>query len=425
MPSCTVAFLSYFQRVETARAPDAERLRHALVDQLAAERSIRTARVEAALRAIPRHVFVPSVPLQRAYANDVVQTKLDERSAPISAASQPSIVARMLEQLDVQAGDRVLEIGAGTGYNAALLGYLAGPRGEVTSIDVDADIVDGARAALTAAACPAVAVVEGDGALGHPDRAPYDRIIATVGAWDLPPAWLDQLAPAGRLVVPLRLRGSVTRSIAFERVPDSEGDPRWHSVSTEMCSFMPLRGGIADDPRRDIPLVPDGSVSLAVHQDQHVDERALKDVLNHPRGHEWTGIMFASAPEESAEWLAVWLTCALHHPLCRMTVRRRAIDSGAVAPVFTWGSMATVEGGSLAYLTSRPVGDGRREVGVAGHGPRGGTLAREVTAQARTWNGHYRSATASFTLQPVTATGPKTSHFTLRTPHAWLAVDWQ
>jgi protein-L-isoaspartate(D-aspartate) O-methyltransferase len=411
--------------VEIARAPDAERLRHALVDQLAAERSIRTARVEAALRAVPRHLFVPSVPLQRAYANDVVQTKLDDRSAPISAASQPSIVARMLEQLNVQSGDRVLEIGAGTGYNAALLAHLAGPRGEITTIDVDADIVEGAQAALTAAACPDVAVVEGDGALGYPDHAPYDRIIATVGAWDLPHAWLDQLEPAGRLVVPLRLRGSVTRSIAFERAPDSDGDPRWHSVSTEMCSFMPLRGGIADDPRRDIPLVPDGSVTLAVHQDQHVDELALKDVLNHPRAYEWTGITFASAPEESAEWLAVWLTCALHHPLCRMTVRRRAIDSGAVAPVFTWGSMATVQGGSLAYLTSRPVGDGRREVGVAGHGPHGATLAREVTAQARTWNGHYRSATASFTLQPVTATGPKTSYFTLRTPHAWLAIDWQ
>ena len=113
---------------------------------------------------MPRHVFVASVPLQQAYADDVVHTKRDSTGVAISAASQPRIVAMMLERLGVEPGQRVLEIGAGTGYNAALLAHLVGDHGRVTTIEVDADIVAGARAALTAAGCTNVRVVLGDGA---------------------------------------------------------------------------------------------------------------------------------------------------------------------------------------------------------------------------------------------------------------------
>lgn len=411
----------------------AQRLRHALVDHLVAEGSVRTPGVEAALRAVPRHVFIPAVSLQRAYANDVVSTKRDERSGAISAASQPSIVALMLEQLGVRPGERVLEIGAGTGYNAALLAHLAGPRGQVTTIDVDPDITAAARSALAAAGYPGVAVIDGDGALGWPPGAPYDRLIATVGAWDLPQAWVAQLAPAGRLVVPLRLRGAVTRSIAFERAAASPGTASpgapgeaasWRSISSRPCSFMPLRGGIADDPRRDLPLTPDGSVTLALYQDQQVDEAALARALTWPRAERWSGVMLAATSLERVEWLSLWLTCALHAPLTRMTARREAIDARVVLPMFTWGAMATAEAASLAYLTSRDADGGRRELGVIGHGPNGGALAREVAAQARAWDRRYRDAAARFTLQPVAGPGPATSPFTLRTPHAWLSVDW-
>ena len=237
--------LGYGQLVETV---EADRLRHALMDALKAGGSVRSACVEAALRAVPRHLFIPGTPLNVAYANEVVLTKRADDSTPISSASQPSIVARMLEQLKVEPGNRVLEIGAGTGYNAALLSHLAGPGGQVTTIDVDEDITRGARATLQEADYPQVRVVLGDGALGCPDYAPYDRVIATVGAWDLPIAWLGQLAPAGRLVVPLRLRGSITRAIAFERDITAADLPRWRSVSSEMCSFMPLRGGVSRRP---------------------------------------------------------------------------------------------------------------------------------------------------------------------------------
>ncbi|MGH3167705.1 MAG: methyltransferase domain-containing protein, partial [Trebonia sp.] len=148
-------------------ATHADHLRDALVDQLLETGAVRTPRVEAALRAVPRHVFVPDAPLRRAYADDVVQTKVDSDGIPISAASQPSIVGVMLEQLAVAPGMRVLEIGAGTGYNAGLLAHLAGDGGSVVTLDVDEDIVDGARAALAEAGFPGVTVILGDGALGY------------------------------------------------------------------------------------------------------------------------------------------------------------------------------------------------------------------------------------------------------------------
>ncbi|MEV1179505.1 methyltransferase domain-containing protein, partial [Nonomuraea sp. NPDC049784] len=180
--------------------------RDAMVDKLR-DWGVRTEPVEAAMRAVPRHVFVPSATLEQAYGPDSVVTHRDENGKAISSASDPGLVASMLEQLDVQPGHRVLEIGAGTGYNAALLAELAGPEGHVTTVDIGADIVAGARRGLAAAGYDRVQVVHGDGATGHPENAPYDRIIVTAGAWDVPPAWREQLAPGGRLVVPLRVRG--------------------------------------------------------------------------------------------------------------------------------------------------------------------------------------------------------------------------
>jgi protein-L-isoaspartate(D-aspartate) O-methyltransferase len=189
---------------EKSDARLAESLRHTLADQLREQGAVHTDRVDAAVRAVPRHLFVPGVPLHEAYTDDIVRTKHDDDGVAISAASQPRIVALMLEQLEVEPGHRVLEIGAGTGYNAALLAHLVGDHGRVTTIDVDDDIVAGARTALAASGYTNINVVLGDGALGNPDGASFDRVIATVGAWDVPPAWLAQMTPDGRLVVPLR-----------------------------------------------------------------------------------------------------------------------------------------------------------------------------------------------------------------------------
>lgn len=263
----------------------ADELRDALTDRLRTENVIRSASVEAAIRRTPRHLFIPDVELDQAYADNPVYTKTDAAGASISAASQPRIVAMMLEQLAARPGERILEIGAGTGYNAALIAAMVGDAGHVTTIDVDADLVDGARRHLTAAGVGNVDVVLGDGARGHPGAAPYDRIIATVGAWETPTAWLEQLAPDGRLVVPLRLRGAASRSIVFQR--HSGG---WRSQGSELAVFMPLRG-IGDDARRTITLTPEQDVTLQAHKEQAIDQ-ALAGVLDTNRTVVWTGVLF-------------------------------------------------------------------------------------------------------------------------------------
>lgn len=403
----------------TAGGSTPEHLRHSLVDQLREEGAVRTERVEAALRAVPRHVFLPNVPFWRAYANEVVHTKLDAAGVAISAASQPSIVAIMLEQLAVRPGDRILEIGAGTGYNAALLGHLTGADGAVTTMDVDEDITGAARRTLDAVGFENVTVIRGDGALGHPGGAPYDKIIATVGVWDLPPAWFSQLAPGGRLVVPLRLRGSVTRSVALERATGSRD--WWHSVSSEMCGFMPLRASVASDPRRTVPLTGDGSVTLEVQQDQDIDPAALDDIFGHPRSEVWTGVTFGRL--ESVDRLYVWLTCTVPNGLFLMPVRRIAIDRGEVTPMFEWGAMAVIDTDSLAYLTFGQR-KSRTEVGVIGHGPRGGELARAAAEQVRVWDREYRSHGVRLVIQPRATEQPAAGQFTFLTPSNRLVISW-
>jgi len=125
--------------------------RMAMVDRLRDYRLAGSQSVEAAMRAVPRHLFVPGVTLEQAYASSVIVTHRDADGVAVSSASAPGAVAGMLDQLDVRPGHRVLEIGAGTGYNAALLAHLAGPAGAVTTIDIDEDVAAGARRGLIAA----------------------------------------------------------------------------------------------------------------------------------------------------------------------------------------------------------------------------------------------------------------------------------
>src|SRR5262245_23834719 len=219
------------------RAPD---LHKALVEHLQAIGALTQPRVEAAFRAVPRHLFLPDVPVEDAYRDDAIPTKMADGRA-ISSASQPAIVAIMLEQLAVEPGQRVLEIGAGTGYNAALLGHLVGPAGRVVTVDIDQDIVEAASAHLAAAAISNVRVVEADGGEGFAPEAPYDRVILTANAWDIAPAWNEQLVPGGRLVLPLKVGNSAQNAIALDKNA-AGGQPLFISQSVQACGFMPLRG---------------------------------------------------------------------------------------------------------------------------------------------------------------------------------------
>ncbi|MFF3525224.1 methyltransferase, FxLD system [Streptomyces sp. F41] len=403
----------------------AAQLRNALVDEIKSDGRVRTPAVENALRSVPRHLFVPDATLEAAYANNVVDIKLDTDGTSISCASQPGIVALMLDQLDAQPGERILELGAGSGYNAALIGHLVGPGGHVTTIDVDDDLVEGARRHLAAAGVTNVESITRDGALGHPDGAPYDRIIATVGAHGIPHAWLDQLAPTGRLVTPQRLVGTVSRSIVYER----HGD-RWVSRGSEMNTFMPLRRGIADDSRRNIPLSADGTVRLQAPADLPLDADALSGVLDQPRTEEWTGMTVRAM--ESPEWMELFVSCSVPGGLVRMLFPQEAKGTLLTEDPYP-SSTAAVDKGAVAYLARRltdrttPEGGKLWEFGVIGHGPGSEDLVAKVAGAIRTWDIEYRDQEAAFELLPLDAApvAPQRGRFVLDTPLNRVVVHWR
>ena len=214
----------------------ADRARTRLVDGLRDCGRLCSPAVEEAFRAVPRHLFLPGVPIARAYTDEAVAVQAVD-GVTTSSASQPSMMAIMLAQLDLRPGHRVLEIGAGTGYNAALMARLVGRQGRVVAVDIDAELVDGADRHLIAAGVSGVELVCGDGALGYPPGAPYDRIVLTVGSGVVRPEWIAQLAPGGRLLLPLALRGTQL-SVAL----DLGDDGLLRSASVHRCAFVRLRG---------------------------------------------------------------------------------------------------------------------------------------------------------------------------------------
>ncbi|MFG3291662.1 methyltransferase, FxLD system [Streptomyces sp. NPDC048179] len=409
----------------TTPTADAERLRNALIDQLRADGHARTPAVETALRTVPRHVFVPDASLEDAYANAPVHIKYDTDGTSISCASQPGVVALMLDQLEAQPGERILELGAGTGYNAGLLAHLVGENGHVTTLDVDDDLVEDARAHLASAGITNVQAVTRDGALGYAEGAPYDRIIATVGAHGVPHAWLQQLAPGGRLLVPQRLKGTVSRSVAYE-----QRDRRWVSLGSEMNTFMPLRRGIADDDRRVIPLSTDGAVRLQAPAGLSIDSDALAGVLDQPSTEEWTGMTVRAM--ESPEWMELFVTCSLPSGLIRMPFPQSAKGTLLTEDPYP-SSTAVVDKGAVTYLARRlskektPEGDKLWEFGVIGHGPGSDELATKVADAIRTWDRQYRGREATFEVQPLDAPEieQRPGLFAIDTPLNRIVVDWR
>ena len=218
---------------------DVQTLHQDLINDLVERKVIQSDDIEAAFRAIPRHLFLPDTPITAVYQRPPVITKR-ENGLPTSSSSQPAMMAIMLEQLAVRDGENVLEVGAGTGYNAALLGQLVGKNGRVTSIDIDPDIVAAAQSHLQNAGADNVQVVCGDGTMGFAENAPYDCLMLTVGGWDISPEWLAQLKPNGRIILPLSLNGPQL-SVVFTRKND-----QLVSSSIRPCGFMRLQGPHAE-----------------------------------------------------------------------------------------------------------------------------------------------------------------------------------
>jgi protein-L-isoaspartate(D-aspartate) O-methyltransferase len=283
---------------------DSRAYRRALVQTLKRDGHLHSARVAEAFLAVPRELFVPGVAVPDVYCpSEAIVTKR-LAGVSVSSASAPEVIALMLEQLDVQPGHRVLEIGAGTGYNAALLAHLVGETGHVITIDIDEDLVLSAREHLRSAGYEQVTVVQADGALGYPAEQAYDRIILTVASNDIAPAWRDQLArPHGRLVMPLGLR-SLQRCVAFVWEAD-------HLVSRSMrnCSFIPLRGLLSVGAPR-IALDPQATRVLSgADEPLPVPVDAIAALLDTPLHVSPTGVW--TSLEELRDGLHLWLVAHL------------------------------------------------------------------------------------------------------------------
>ncbi|MFI1583001.1 methyltransferase, FxLD system [Embleya sp. NPDC020630] len=366
--------------------PTPESLRAALVDTLVRDfatlKMPLSPEVVDAFGAVPRHLFLPDVAPERAYAYDAVVTKRAENGSAMSSVSAPQIIAMMLMLLDLKPGHRVLEIGSG-GYNALLMRELVGPDGEVTTIDIDADVTDRAKRGLTAAGVTDVNVLTGDGGLGAPEFAPFDRIVVTVGAPDIAAPWDDQLAEDGRIVLPLDLRG-LTRAVAFEREAG-----HLSSRGYGVCGFVPMQGVGAHAKR--LILLHDQDVALRVDDDMAVDAEPLRKALLEPRVERWTGVTVGAM--EPFDQLDLWLA-SVASGFCLLTADREAVDRGLVTPSWRLGTPALVDGDSFAYRArARPVDPEETvyEFGVYGHGPAADTVAETLAEHIRTWDREHRS----------------------------------
>ena len=372
-------------------------LRERLIAEVLATSGIRDERIAAALRDVPRHLFLPHLPPEEAYLDDAIVTKRDAEGQPISSSSQPAIMAIMLDQLDLAPGQRVLEIGAGTGYNAALIRHIVGPSGAVVSVDIEADLVDRAREHLASAGCPDVAVVAADGAEGYPPGAPYDRVIATVGVSDLAPAWLHQAGPDARIVVPLDVRGSQL-AVAFGRaVPSHAGRAgHWVSRSIMPCGFMRMRGSLAG-PERVVVLQPGLSLmlpdGLTLADGQEVDGAAQAAFLDGPATEFATGVRASSLQVLWA--LGLWLATSDRRS-CGVAEERPSEDG---APPGSPGRHCAAAGCSprpgswtppaSQYSSTDQPGDvrsGQFTLEVTGFGPHGAELGAALVAHVQAWD---------------------------------------
>ena len=200
--------------------------RQRMVDEQLRARGIRSSRVLDAMLRVPRHLFVPVAQRAAAYADSPLP--IGQRQT----ISQPYIVAFMTEALDVQPDHRVLEIGTGSGYQAAVLGTLAK---EVYTIEIIAPLAEQSRELLTRLGFANVHVHAGNGYLGWPDHAPYDRIMVTASPEEIPPALVQQLKIAGMMAIPV---GNLTQELRVLRRTATGME----TVTTLPVRFVPMTG---------------------------------------------------------------------------------------------------------------------------------------------------------------------------------------
>lgn len=344
-----------------------------------------SATVSMAFLAVPRHVFVSGESAEQAYEDTAIVIKSDADGLPVSASTRPALMAIMLEQLRLAAGHRVLEIGTGTGYNAALIAQIVGDSGSVITIDVEPDLVDQAQASLAAAGFAGVMVVCGDGMDGVPGHARYDRIIVTAGVWDLAPQWLAQLHGDGRIVAPVSVRG-IQLAMAFEHAGS-----HWVGRQACRCQFIRMTGPSAG-PEAVVPLGPQPGLHALIADGAVPEVGSLYEALSGPA----TDVRVPSGLRvdgiaELADldlWLAVTepglsrLNMMGRHEGHASQAQRRLASQMPLGGFARHDSLGRLGLAALAVPPGLAQNDRPLEVAIHAYGPGGAALAGHLAGQA-------------------------------------------
>lgn len=402
------------QMVDTDAAAE---MRHALVAQLRAQAKIASEAVEEAFRRVPRQLFMPAdTDLTVAYGYDEsVVTKRDARGRALSSVSAAYIQAVMLERAELRPGHRVLEVGSG-GLNAAYIAEIVGPEGRVVSIDIDPEVTDRAATALDATGYSSrVRVLVADAEHGVPDEGLFDAIIVTVGAWDIAPAWMDQLRPDGLLVLPL-IMNNVTRVIGFRR----NGD-HLVSTATEVAGFVPMQGdGSRTNQLIEIPDANGRKITLSFDIPKSHDIRQFVEVLKTGLVESWSGVTIG--PGISFADLHLWLAWYLDG-FCRLS----ADEGTELAAQKRWLPFAVAREAGLAYLVLRDalLGAGA-EFGVRAYGRHAQVASDALIEQIRAWDRNGRHTAPRFAYWP---TGSDRSQIpadatVMNKTHGVITISW-
>src|SRR2546423_2232745 len=363
-------------------------MRHRLVDQLLADGRITTASVQAAFRAVPRHAFAPEADLEAAYADDIVKTKFDADGACLSSLSAPWLQAWMIEQAALRPGDRVLEIGSG-GYQAALLAEVVTGAGTVVTLDIDPEITDRAARCLERTGYDRVVVALGDGEDGWPVDGPYSAIIVCAQAYDIPLAWTDQLAPGGRLIVPLSLRGQ-NRTLTLV----ADGD-RLHVTNSIFSGFVPFQGAGGLASRRTVVPLAGSTSPLSFLHTTPEDPQALALALEYPAATVWSRVTVPG--DFYIGDLQMFLATRLA-VVCTGSAGAAPLIDGVRRFPPTW-----TRGGNLGHLASTKVGD-RFALGSVACGPEAHQHAERLAGLIEVWDRDVRGGAG----MTVTACPPGT-----------------
>ena len=271
------------------------------------------------------------------------------------------------------------------GYNAAVIAEVAGPGGHVVTVDIDPEVCGWAAAALEATGYAGrVTVVSGDGEHGAPGHGPFDAIIATAGAWDIPPTWLAQLDGSGTLVVPLRMNG-VTRSIGFR-----QRDGHLASASAYTCGFVPMQGaGTRPETFFTVPAPGGGHITLRFEDGAPAVPPLPEGILASDPAEAWSGLTIA----DMTAWSDLYLWLAGFAPgFCRLDQAGDPQLAGGGPVMKTgWYPFAITCDGTLSYVTVRDLpGGGGVEFGALAYGRHASDAAATLISHLHAWDARGR-----------------------------------